>query len=475
MKGIMVPMLFVTMVAGMAQGQQQHADHGPPPFLLSLDDQRIENIRTNPLGEQTYLPPDVMGKVHEVIIRHKNFGVEATFQQGYWRAVPEEMQRKLVPFVISVTDEQLAHLKIDPDGLQSFLPEEGMSRVNQIIIRRVDIERNQAGDGRNNLRGAGIADSSNQDNGAFNPGNFSPRSPVTNRTPTQSENDFPVRGTTPNERSSISNIQPPFSNNNFPVRNQPVTDPNTRSPDQTKQDPWNFRNSDRDFGVEGQARPTQRQFVQPRNNNGAMTNQERIQYEMDLLERKRLENESLQLKNLRLQRQLAEQEEQNERDRLNELMRQRNRQMTDAQNGNRYATTDQNLPVGNQLQPIQNPTRTLPNRRSDVFTNVPVDNSVVAPNRQRTAMLPKPGVGGLSMSIPFPEKTNAADNSNNQEPTTLQAKSNNVTEKTNGLLWFMLFCSLGINLYLWWISRSFYVRYNELADELRETFTSSSV
>ncbi|HMO14344.1 MAG TPA: hypothetical protein PKD64_05260 [Pirellulaceae bacterium] len=40
-------------------------------------------------------------------------------------------------------------------------------------------------------------------------------------------------------------------------------------------------------------------------------------------------------------------------------------------------------------------------------------------------------------------------------------------------LWFMLLFSVGLNFYLGWISRSFYVRYAELADELRETFSSS--
>lgn len=46
------------------------------------------------------------------------------------------------------------------------------------------------------------------------------------------------------------------------------------------------------------------------------------------------------------------------------------------------------------------------------------------------------------------------------------------TDKINGLMFFMLLCSLALNLYLSWIARGFYVRYNELADELRDTFTA---
>ena len=44
--------------------------------------------------------------------------------------------------------------------------------------------------------------------------------------------------------------------------------------------------------------------------------------------------------------------------------------------------------------------------------------------------------------------------------------------KINQILWFFLLCSIGLNLYLGWISRGFYVRYRELADELRETFST---
>jgi hypothetical protein len=42
------------------------------------------------------------------------------------------------------------------------------------------------------------------------------------------------------------------------------------------------------------------------------------------------------------------------------------------------------------------------------------------------------------------------------------------------LLYFMLFASIGLNFYLGWLARSFYSRYEDLADELRETFTAST-
>jgi hypothetical protein len=46
-------------------------------------------------------------------------------------------------------------------------------------------------------------------------------------------------------------------------------------------------------------------------------------------------------------------------------------------------------------------------------------------------------------------------------------------QNMSGPLYFMLICSIGLNVYLGLISRNFYVRYNELADELRETFSAS--
>lgn len=59
-------------------------------------------------------------------------------------------------------------------------------------------------------------------------------------------------------------------------------------------------------------------------------------------------------------------------------------------------------------------------------------------------------------------------------PTTTGTAADSSLPRINGFLWFMLLCSIGINLYLAWISRGFYMRYAELADELRETFTAAN-
>ncbi len=54
-----------------------------------------------------------------------------------------------------------------------------------------------------------------------------------------------------------------------------------------------------------------------------------------------------------------------------------------------------------------------------------------------------------------------------------QSSSGGASEKLVRALWFIALLSIGMNMYLALLARSFYSRYNELADELRETFTSS--
>ena len=52
-------------------------------------------------------------------------------------------------------------------------------------------------------------------------------------------------------------------------------------------------------------------------------------------------------------------------------------------------------------------------------------------------------------------------------------KTNSRDDRVDGFVLFLLLCSLGLNFYLAFISRGFYVRYHELADELRETFSTT--
>lgn len=92
------------------------------------------------------------------------------------------------------------------------------------------------------------------------------------------------------------------------------------------------------------------------------------------------------------------------------------------------------------------------------------------PSRAGNQPLPRPTTGGIK------DYTASMPGVNANQP--LGANANKTTaqrqdKRVEGFVMFMLFCSLGLNIYLGWISRGFYVRYNELADELRETFTAT--
>lgn len=85
---------------------------------------------------------------------------------------------------------------------------------------------------------------------------------------------------------------------------------------------------------------------------------------------------------------------------------------------------------------------------------------------------PSGGVGKFVASIPGGANSQVLDaNQKNSSDDALTQQTKD--RRSEGVIYFMLLCSLGLNIYLGLISRGFYVRYNELADELRETFTAT--
>ena len=88
---------------------------------------------------------------------------------------------------------------------------------------------------------------------------------------------------------------------------------------------------------------------------------------------------------------------------------------------------------------------------------------------------PSDSVGRLPIPTSEVEKTLLA------KVSTLEATNKTLEtqrkESTKWLLFMFLFlmCSLGANLYLGWIARGFYTRFHEMANELRDTFTSTGV
>jgi hypothetical protein len=123
----------------------------------------------------------------------------------------------------------------------------------------------------------------------------------------------------------------------------------------------------------------------------------------------------------------------------------------------RYASRNTDDIIGNPFANGQTPAR------GQVNTTLPVPTSSVS---KYAASLPGPttpngGIGSPTNKVPGNQLGGDAQSEQRKE------------KRTEGFIYFMLLCSLGLNVYLSLISRGFYVRYNELADELRETFTAT--
>ena len=131
----------------------------------------------------------------------------------------------------------------------------------------------------------------------------------------------------------------------------------------------------------------------------------------------------------------------------------------------RQALYSQNL--DDQRAPIRYPTNQFPSQ----YPNTAVEYSVESNSDQTltTETVSTPMVKQPNRMKP----TTLASSSINTEFSEMAENTAAPPRQTNGVLWFMLLSAVGLNVYLGWISRGFYVRYGELANELKETFSSS--
>lgn len=97
----------------------------------------------------------------------------------------------------------------------------------------------------------------------------------------------------------------------------------------------------------------------------------------------------------------------------------------------------------------------------------PVSNKDVNP---RVASNSSRGINNYTAAVAGPGSSNKSLGSNT---TTNNSTVGTRDDRVDGFVLFLLLCSLGLNFYLAFISRGFYVRYHELADELRETFSTT--
>ena len=110
-----------------------------------------------------------------------------------------------------------------------------------------------------------------------------------------------------------------------------------------------------------------------------------------------------------------------------------------------------------------------------VIVQPPINTGQTMPDR--VAVAPRPTNRLMPFSIEGPANNNVpsqqAGTQTNAPATPAVLADTERYKKQNAALWFIMLCSVGLNFYLSWIARGFYVRYEELADDIRETFTSS--
>lgn len=116
----------------------------------------------------------------------------------------------------------------------------------------------------------------------------------------------------------------------------------------------------------------------------------------------------------------------------------------------------------------QNPTGVFPPPQAQLANHadeIPAENSLGNGNRTTTT--------NTAMNMAEQKFVNnvSSDVTNPLEAT--DSKPINSTKSSTFFIYVMLLISLGLNVYLVMISRGFYVRYGELAAELRETFTTN--
>ena len=150
----------------------------------------------------------------------------------------------------------------------------------------------------------------------------------------------------------------------------------------------------------------------------------------------------------------------------------------DRQNGTSFGAIDPNEAY-NQFSPQRNNSERFASLTGSDYADRVVNGYGPPPARiQNQTAQPNTdeGVRSYAGSIPGPQSGNDRPDRLATNPFDQKNVAGNINKQDApeaGILYFMLLFSLGLNVYLGWIARGFYVRYNELADELRETFTAA--
>lgn len=443
MKGLMVALLTL-LTAGFANAQQQGQNDEGGTFVLKLTGPQFRNLLDNPEGLIATIPEDARGDVTKVVV-------------------------KLAPDVRTREFERIINSK-------PGVPQTGAT-----------IPALQPTLGGQSTQSPFRASPTNSGNA--NPVNTNPSTVPEFNTPGRvalaggqplggNINDQPLGGNTDQPWLEFGDdsdfipvvrrnqwIQPParanhLANNDFNRELNDFRNPNQRTNGQDLSTPGlnqnnggGFQNRDRTLDV-ARRNPSQPAFNEVRRtefNNGNGQSQP-VSQNSELVQS--LQNQLQQNQLFIEQQKLAMQKQQYEIDNLKLAQQSNSRQS--------------NLGISPGFNNNRNFQQTLENPQ---FENPPQNR--LASNRP------------LSTNGPQVRNVDNTNTENGDQPSTGDASTvvaqpsqeligkNRDLAKANTFLLFMLLCSIGLNIYLGLIARSFYMRYAELADELRETFTAT--
>ena len=445
MKGMMVALL-ACLFATFCSSESNAQDKGVGKFVLELDDALIEQLKTNPEGLIAHIDEAIQGSITDVVVKYK---------------APDQALTANNPPSTLPNGQMVAKPQVREDQNSGGFQSQPTSR-GDASTRRTQFGAQES---------------------------IMERTPTFDRTPT-------FRDPSVERRIADNNPQPqPWiaigDDTDFvPVvrRDNLVTRPKTEIPN----------------GFGGMTRLAHNeQNVFPRQEDNGLANfragngQRQIEQrqpvtgfagEADL--RKQLQDE--RFATLKTQQEIDELKRQNQQ--LMQMIQnaQAQNQQQPVQNQNPAGFGQQNPNQTQQIayqtnpnpfyvMPIANPSYQFPNRYPETSAERDLENPSL-PNRRvasRNEVRPKTSsLNEYTTQIPGPNSKQDSPSDATQLGKTnltnpeLAAKVTNLS-KTNGFLLFMLLCSVGINIYLGLISRSFYTRYAELADELRETFTAT--
>jgi hypothetical protein len=503
MKGLMVTLLVMVMTGTVIAQQSNQPENSDKPgrFFLWLNDDLINELKTNPSGLIAGVPLSARGKITEVSLRYEKVHSDAH----------DDLSPKEGRFNLWLDDALIQQLKTNPLGLVANVPEPLRGKLEQVVLK-YEANSNDMPDHFHpetpELTGTGI------ENSVLSKSDFSPPASSSNRWTTPSfsqtaqgrQTQLPADNSFPNasveslseslrrlrqqstelpvsadeaRRQTALNQQRQFGNSTGLGQNSPSV-PQNNSDEFRPRFGTPMRPITQSEGWKSLPAITPQQ-TDPATTSSVDNSDVEFQSELIRRETEKLRQQRLAAERLAAERSLADQKARYQEElRLQNL---RNQDLaskgvdsietqTPLYDSDRYAMrTDQ--------QPIQNPTYQFPTRRSESFAAPESYDYSTAPSRQKLTSAPRlaqnSSLNGMRAEISGPDSSGITTGGATTTPTRNSALGDvdGHNERAYKFMFFMLMFSIGVNVYLAWISRGFYVRYSELADELRETFTTS--